>query len=42
MFSFVDGYQIEYPHALVLAVVTAAFSNFVLNKKFTFKEKLWG
>jgi len=40
VFSFVDEYQIKYPNALVLAVVTAAFSNFVLNKKFTFKEKL--
>ena len=28
--------------AIVFAVMTAAFSNFVLNKKFTFKEKLWG
>ncbi|MFQ5573104.1 MAG: glycosyltransferase, partial [Nitrosopumilaceae archaeon] len=41
VFSLVDGYQMEYPLALVLAVMTAAFSNFVLNKKFTFKEKLW-
>jgi len=26
---------------LMLAVGVAAFSNFVLNKKWTFKEKVW-
>jgi len=29
-----------YPQALILAVLVAAFGNFILNKKLTFKEKL--
>jgi len=41
VFSLVEASQIAYPIALVLAVLTAAFGNFVLNKKWTFKEKLW-
>ena len=41
VFWFVDSYEISYPLALILAITTAAFSNFILNKKFTFKEKLW-
>ena len=42
VFSFVEINQITYPLALMLAVFTAAFSNFILNKKWTFKEKVWG
>ncbi len=42
VFSLVEASQIAYPIALTLAVFTAAFGNFVLNKKWTFKEKLWG
>ena len=41
VYSLVENYQIEYPIALVLAVLTAAFGNYILNKKWTFKEKLW-
>ena len=41
VFYLVDGFSLSYPIALVLAVGTAAFSNFVLNKKWTFKEKVW-
>jgi len=41
VFSLVEEYQLNYPLALVIAVLTAAFGNFVLNKKWTFKEKLW-
>lgn len=41
VFSLVDDYNMVYPLALILAILTAAFSNFILNKKFTFKEKLW-
>ena len=41
VFSLVENYSISYPIALVLAVLTAAFGNFILNKKLTFKEKLW-
>ena len=40
VFYLVDSVDISYPLALVLAVMTAAFGNFVLNKKWTFKEKL--
>ncbi len=41
VFSLVEASQIVYPIALTLAVFTAAFGNFILNKKWTFKEKLW-
>ncbi len=41
VFWLVDTYDISYPLALISAIATAAFSNFVLNKKLTFKEKLW-
>ena len=42
VFSLVDWHQMTYPLALILAVATAAFGNFILNKKWTFKEKVWG
>jgi dolichol-phosphate mannosyltransferase len=38
VFYLVD---ISYPISLVMAVGLAAFGNFILNKKWTFKEKLW-
>lgn len=41
VYVLVDGYQVQYPIALVLAVFSAALSNFLLNKKWTFKEKIW-
>ncbi len=41
VYYLVDGFSLSYPISLVLAVGTAAFSNFVLNKKWTFKEKVW-
>lgn len=41
VYYLVDEIKILYPVALVLAVGTAAFSNFILNKKWTFKEKVW-
>lgn len=41
VYLLVDTYDMEYPIALVLAVACAAFSNFILNKKWTFKEKIW-
>ncbi len=41
VYYLVDGFGLQYPIALVLAVGTAAFSNFILNKKWTFKEKVW-
>ncbi|MBS3921868.1 MAG: glycosyltransferase family 2 protein [Nitrosarchaeum sp.] len=42
VYYLVDELTMSYPIALVSAVVTAAFSNFILNKKWTFKEKVWG
>ena len=41
VFWLVDSNDIVYPLALVSAISVAAFSNFLLNKKLTFKEKLW-
>ena len=41
VFSLVDNYDWIYTTALGIGVLTGAFSNFVLNKKWTFKEKLW-
>ena len=41
VFWLVDSHDISYPLALISAIATAAFSNFLLNKKLTFKEKLW-
>ncbi len=40
VYLLVDNIEISYPLALILAVMTAAFGNFVFNKKWTFKEKL--
>jgi len=37
----VDLQNISYPISLVSAVGLAAFGNFILNKKWTFQEKLW-
>ena len=41
VFWLVDSHSIAYPLALISAIGFAAFSNFLLNKKLTFKEKLW-
>ena len=41
VYVLVDNYQFVYPLALMLAVIIAASSNFILNKKWTFKEKIW-
>jgi dolichol-phosphate mannosyltransferase len=42
VFYLVDEYQLSYPISLILAVLSAAFGNYILNKKYTFKEKVWG
>lgn len=42
VYFLVDGNNMTYPLALIIAVITAAFGNFVLNKKWTFKEKILG
>ncbi|BDQ31906.1 MAG: glycosyltransferase family 2 protein [Nitrosopumilus sp.] len=41
VFSLVDNYDWMYTTALGVGVLTGAFSNFILNKKWTFKDKLW-
>ena len=41
VYVLVDNYQVLYPVALILAVIIAASSNFILNKKWTFKESVW-
>lgn len=41
VYLLVDQYKIQYPLALVAAVACSALSNFILNKKWTFKEKIW-
>ena len=41
VFWLVDTHGVSYPLALFSAIAVAAFSNFLLNKKLTFKEKLW-
>ena len=41
VYYLVDEWSISYPVSLVLAVGTAAFSNFIFNKKWTFNEKIW-
>jgi len=42
VYYFVNEFNLLYPVSLVLAVGTAAFSNFIVNKKWTFNEKVWG
>lgn len=39
VFSLIDQYEINYPIALFVGVMSAAFGNFILNKKLTFSEK---
>ena len=41
VYVLVENYRLDYPLALVLAVMSASIGNFLLNKKWTFKEKIW-
>jgi dolichol-phosphate mannosyltransferase len=41
VYALVENYHVDYPSALILAVATASVGNFLLNKKWTFKEKMW-
>ena len=41
VYGLVEAYAVPYPAALVLAVMSAAFGNYILNKKWTFRERLW-
>lgn len=40
--SLIEGAGWSLPASLAVGVLTAALGNFILNKKWTFKEKLWG
>jgi dolichol-phosphate mannosyltransferase len=42
VYYLVENQDQSYPLALIAAVATASLSNFLLNKKWTFKEKIWG
>lgn len=41
VYALVENYHMAYPPALILAVAAASVGNFLLNKKWTFKEKIW-
>jgi len=41
VYYLVDSQHIEYGLSLILAVAIASIGNFLLNKKWTFKEKIW-
>jgi dolichol-phosphate mannosyltransferase len=41
VFALLENYNLGYPSALILAVSVASVGNFLLNKKWTFKEKIW-
>jgi hypothetical protein len=41
VFVFVEYSHIQYAISLVMAVCVASLSNFLLNKKITFGEKIW-
>ena len=41
VYSLVESGMLEYNFALILAITTASLGNFLLNKKWTFREKVW-
>ena len=41
VYALVENYKMDYPASLILAVAVASVGNFLLNKKWTFKEKIW-
>jgi dolichol-phosphate mannosyltransferase len=41
VYVLVENYNMDYPLSLILAVAVASVGNFLLNKKWTFKEKIW-
>ena len=42
VYALVDGGHLGYPAALVVSVGSSAMANYVLNKKLTFGERVWG
>lgn len=41
VYWLVDTHGVSYPLSLFTAIALAAFSNFILNKKLTFRENIW-
>lgn len=41
VYALVENYKMDYPASLILAVAVASVGNFLLNKKWTFREKIW-
>jgi dolichol-phosphate mannosyltransferase len=41
VYALVEAYNMDYAPALILAVGVASIGNFLFNKKWTFKEKIW-
>jgi dolichol-phosphate mannosyltransferase len=41
VYLLVDGSQVDYALALVVGVIIASIGNFLFNKKWTFKERIW-
>ena len=41
LYVLLENYNVGYPLALIFAVSAASVGNFLLNKKWTFKEKIW-
>jgi dolichol-phosphate mannosyltransferase len=41
VYVLVENYNMDYAPSLILAVAAASVGNFLLNKKWTFKEKIW-
>jgi dolichol-phosphate mannosyltransferase len=42
LYFLVESADMKYEVSLILAVAIASMSNFLLNKKWTFREKVWG
>ena len=42
LYLLVESADMKYEVSLILAVAIASMSNFLLNKKWTFREKIWG
>lgn len=41
VYYLVESYHLNYPISLLLAVAIASIGNFILNKRWTFKERIW-
>ena len=42
LYALVESSRLEYGLSLLIAVAAASISNFIMNKKWTFGEKIWG